>query len=54
LPAHGIDDDGYHLNGPLTGAGDFASAHNLQTGYPVRNLVTLQTLAMLQRDVLSP
>ena len=54
LPAHGIDDDGYHLNGPFTRAGDFASARNLQTGYPVRNLVTLQTLVMLQRDVLDP
>jgi hypothetical protein len=54
LPAHGVDDDGYHLDGPLTRAGDFASARNLQTGYPVRNLVTLQTLAMLQRDVLAP
>jgi hypothetical protein len=54
LPGHGIDDDGYHMNGPITRAGDFASAHNLQTGYPVRNLVTLQTLAILRRDVLSP
>lgn len=54
LPGHGIDDDGYHLNGPITRAGDFATARNLQTGYPVRNLVTLQTLAMLRRDVLSP
>ena len=54
LPGHGIDDDGYHLNGPITGAGDFASARNLLTGYPMRNLVTLQTLSMLRRDVLSP
>jgi hypothetical protein len=54
LPDYGIDDDGYHMNGPITCAGDFASAWNLQTGYPVRNLVTLQALAMLWRDVLSP
>jgi hypothetical protein len=54
LPDYGIDDDGYHMNGPVTRAGDFASARNLQTGYPVRNLVTLQTLAMLGRNVLSP
>lgn len=54
LPSHGIDDDGYHLNGPLTGAGDFASAANLQTGYPLRNLVTLQTLEGLWRSFFSP
>ncbi len=52
LPAHGIDDDGYHLNGPVTGAGDFTSAANLDTGYPRRNLVTLQTLDLLRRAVL--
>jgi hypothetical protein len=54
LPAHGIDNDGYHMNGPFTRAGDFATARNLRTGYPMRNLVTLQTLTVLWRDVLSP
>lgn len=52
LPAHGIDDDGYHLNGPITGAGDFTSAANLDTGYPRRNLVTLQTLDLLRSAIL--
>ncbi len=54
LPGHGIDNDGYHMNGPYTRAGDFATARNLRTGYPMRNLVTLQTLTVLWRDVLSP
>ncbi len=52
LPAHGVDEDGFHLNGPLTRAGDFASADNLRTGHPLRNLVTLQTLDVLRREVL--
>jgi hypothetical protein len=52
LPAHGIDGDGYHMDGPLTRAGDFSSARNLQTGYPLRNLVTLQTLDVIWRDVM--
>jgi hypothetical protein len=53
LPDHGIDDDGYHLNGPLTRAADFSSEPNLQTGYPVRNLITLQTLDVIWRDVVA-
>jgi hypothetical protein len=52
LPSHGIDDDGYHLNGPLTRAADFSSERNLQTGYPLRNLITLQTLDVIRRDVM--
>jgi len=54
LPSHGIADDGYHLNGPLTRAADFASERNLQTGYPTRNLVTLQTLDVIWREVIAP
>lgn len=54
LPGHGIDDDGFHLNGPITGAGDFTNEANLQTGYPMRNLVTLQTLDTIWRDVIQP
>lgn len=54
LPAHGIADDGFHLNGPITGAGDFASEKNLQTGFPQRNLVTLQTLARVWHNVIQP
>ncbi len=52
LPHHGIDEDGFHLNGPVTRAGDFASPHNLQTGYPARNLVTLQALDIMWRGVM--
>ncbi|MCD4687276.1 MAG: SGNH/GDSL hydrolase family protein [Anaerolineae bacterium] len=54
LPGHGIDDDGFHLNGPITGAGDFISEANLHTGYPMRNLVTLQTLDVIWREVIQP
>ena len=52
LPDHGIAPDGYHLNGPYTRAGDFASPRNLQTGYPVRNLVALQALDVVWRGVI--
>ena len=54
LPGYAIDDDGYHLNGPFTRAADFASARNLRTGYPMRNLVTLQTLDVIRRTVIDP
>lgn len=53
LPAHGLDPDGYHLNGPVTRAADFTSARNLESGYPLRNLVTLQTLEVVWRDMLA-
>ena len=39
LENRGIGGDGYHLNGLLTGAGDFASEANLGRGQPLRNLV---------------
>jgi hypothetical protein len=48
-PSHGIDGDGFHLNGPITRAGDFTSDANLETGFPLRNLVTLQTLDVIWR-----
>lgn len=51
LPAHGIAADGFHLSGPLTSAGDFATASNLATGFPLRNLLTLQALDVVWRDV---
>lgn len=51
LEDRGIGADGYHLNGPLTGAGDFASAENLRRGQPLRNLITLQTLDVVWREV---
>ncbi|NLX09251.1 MAG: hypothetical protein GXY36_06310 [Chloroflexi bacterium] len=48
LPTHGLDpDDSTHLTSPDDGsAGDF-SPENLQTGFTVRNLVTLQALSAL-------
>jgi len=52
LPMHGIDDDEFHLNGPLTRAGDLSSAANLQTGSPLRNLVTLQALDVIWRQAM--
>lgn len=52
LPDHGIAEDAFHLNGPLTRAGDM-SEPNLQTGFPMRNLVTLQALDALWHHVLS-
>lgn len=51
LPGHGIAPDGFHLDGPLTRAGDM-SLPNLETGYPLRNLLTLQTLDRLWRTVM--
>jgi len=50
LPSHGIGGDSFHLNGPLTRAGDLTEP-NLQTGYPMRNLVTLQGLDQVWREV---
>lgn len=51
LPTHGIARDGYHLDGPVTFSGDLATPANLATGYPLRNLITLQTLDLLLREV---
>ena len=51
LPSHGIAPDGFHLDGPLTRAGDM-SLPNLETGYPLRNLLTLQTLDRIWREVM--
>lgn len=51
LPDYGIASDQFHLNGPLTRAADFSSESNLRTGYPMRNLVTLQALDVLLRGI---
>ena len=53
LPNAGIAQDGFHLNGPLTSAGDL-SPENLETGFPMRNLVTLQALDTVWRAVILP
>ncbi|MBN1681045.1 MAG: hypothetical protein JW966_12220 [Anaerolineae bacterium] len=43
LPDKGLEADGFHLSQPYSDGGDLSAA-NLQTGYAMRNLVTLQTL----------
>ena len=48
LPNHGLNEDGRHLSLPFTDSGDLAPA-NLQRGYPLRNLVTLQALDAVWR-----
>jgi hypothetical protein len=50
-PNHGLNDDGRHLSHPITTSGDL-TADNLQRGYPLRNLVTLQTLDAIWRGVM--
>lgn len=51
LPNKGLEPDGFHLGEPLEDPGSLSTA-NLQTGYPTRNLITLQTLDKLRRSVL--
>lgn len=50
LANHGIGADGFHLYGPITSAGDL-TLPNLESGYPLRNLVTLQALDAVWRGV---
>lgn len=52
LPNHGLNDDGRHLSLPITEAGDL-TLPNLQTGYPMRNLVTLQALDTVWRNAMN-
>ena len=52
IPNHGLEPDGFHLGNPIGDPGSLDAA-NLQSGYPVRNLVTLQTLDNLMSSVLS-
>ncbi len=51
LPNRGLNTDGRHLSLPLTTSGDLSDA-NLQRGYPLRNLVTLQALDAVWRGAL--
>jgi hypothetical protein len=50
LPNHGLDGTD-HLSFPITTAGDLTDP-NLTTGYPMRNLVTLQTLDVVWRNAM--
>jgi hypothetical protein len=52
LPRHGLNADGRHLSLPLTTAGDL-TGDNLKRGYTLRNLVTLQTLDVVWRNVIN-
>lgn len=51
LPNHGLNADGRHLSLPLTSSGDLTS-NNLLRGYPMRNLITLQTLKTVWQNAL--
>ena len=53
LPNHGLNNDGRHLSVPITHAGDL-TGDNLRRGYTLRNLITLQALDALWRDVMAP
>jgi len=51
LPNHGLNSDGRHLSLPLTASGDFDPS-NLQRGYPMRNLIALQSLDTVWQNVM--
>lgn len=51
LPNEGLEPDGFHLGVPLDEPGNLAGP-NLQTGYPTRNLVTLETLDRVWRSAM--
>ena len=51
LPHHGLNTDGRHLSLPITTAGDL-TPDNLQRGYPIRNLITLQALDAVWRGAM--
>lgn len=52
LPNHGLNQDGRHLSLPLTRSGDL-TASNLQRGYPMRNLISLQALDAVWRGAMN-
>ena len=51
LANEGLEADGFHLGVPLDDPGNLEGP-NLQTGYPMRNLVTLQTLDKVWRGAM--
>ena len=51
LPNHGLNVDGRHLSPPITTSGDL-TLPNLEQGYPMRNLITLQVLDAVWRAVM--
>lgn len=51
LPNRGLNADGRHLSLPITNSGDFDPS-NLQRGYPMRNLIALQSLDAVWQNVM--
>jgi len=52
LPNHGLEPDGFHLGEPPNGVAGVLTEPYLSTGYPMRNLVTLQTLDAVWRGAM--
>jgi uncharacterized protein YraI len=52
LPNHGLEPDGFHLGETPYGTACVLTAPYLQNGYPVRNLVTMQTLDAVWRGAM--
>jgi uncharacterized protein YraI len=52
LPNHGLESDGFHLDEPPDANACYLVGAYLQNGYPVRNLVTLQTLDAVWRGAM--
>ncbi len=52
LPNNGIDSDGIHLTVPPEARTAFFSDENMKYGYTIRNLVTLQTLDIVWRELM--
>src|SRR5581483_9863997 len=52
LPNNGIDSDGIHLTVPPDARNAFFSDENMKYGYTIRNLVTLQTLDIVWRELM--
>ncbi|MBN1564912.1 MAG: SGNH/GDSL hydrolase family protein [Anaerolineae bacterium] len=52
LPSHGVAADGTHMTGYASGGAGFLTEQNLQHGFTMRNLVTLQSLDAIWRGVM--
>lgn len=52
LPNHGLEADGFHLGESAYGTSCFLTDPYLQSGYPMRNLVTMQTLDNVWRGAM--
>ncbi len=52
LPNHGLEADGFHLSETAYGKSCYLTGTYLQSGYPMRNLVTLQTLNNVWRGAM--